>query len=264
MNRTERTIIKNSIVELHQSGTSRKEIAKQFGLTTERVRQILVKSGCDTSNQKDRTYESVVYKFLAVVGDRIKEDHVLGKINREYFFQWMRHNKGVVVHEIYRAQRLNRILELHMQDKSAAEIAAEIGCSSMLVLNELHKANIYTRSNSDFVKERNEHIKELHFKMKIGRQELAEMFNTSYANIGLILTDKHYVKYDPQYHSDKGQRRERTKQRLEELARKEKLILEMFKQNKSRSEMLTELGDEKQNTYHTQLCYRVLKKHNLI
>lgn len=102
MNRERKKIVNNVIVSMHDSGTSRNEIAESVGLTTERVRQILQKHGRDTSNSKNRNYERVMHEFIAVLGDTLKENQALGDINREYFFQWMRHKKGIIVHEIYR------------------------------------------------------------------------------------------------------------------------------------------------------------------
>jgi hypothetical protein len=248
------------IMELHNQNMNLKEIGEYVGLTREGVRLIIKANGGNSKSVKDKKYKAIMYNFLAVIGNDIKEKEVLGNIPKKYFVVWIKNKYGIVIHEIYREKRKNKIIELNKEGKNAKEISDALGCSRAVILHTLHDANIYTLLTHEETKRRNDKIKELYFIKKMDRQELAEMFNTSYANIGLIVTDKHYIKYSPEYYAARHKRREETKKRIEEYAKIEEMIIVLFKEHTTLQRIATIIGEISEK-YNINTCYKVLNKY---
>lgn len=252
------------ILNLHDQGKTNTEIGNGLILSAERVRQIIKANG-GTSRQtvRHKNKISLMYAFLSVIGDEEKEKVVLGNIKKYNFIAWVKRNHSIDIGKIYKEKRLKFVLDRYNAGDNAKQIADALGYSRAAVLNMLHECGVYTKLSTEEIEERNKKIKELYHDKKVSRDDLAEMFDTSYANIGLILTDKHYVEYSPEYYMDRHKRQEETRKKKEELLKLEDMIMDQFGQHKSIPSIVTFLMKEKpDNTekYYTNLCYRVLRK----
>lgn len=247
------------ILRLNAQGISNKEIANMVGLTTERVRTLVLKYGGDSRHYPAKKYELVKEAYLAAIGDKVAEEKALEGIKRSDMSMWLKRNYNIETNKIARNRRLIKAVEMHKKDLTIKQIAKKLKCSSATIMKQLHEAGIYTLSRGEKVRNRNEEIKRLFKEGKADRNELAEMFNTSYANIGLILTDKHYKEYSPQYHANRHIRKLVTNKKKRELTLVEETVLRAFKEHKKLSRIVEELK-KISNKYNINQCYRVLKK----
>jgi DNA-binding CsgD family transcriptional regulator len=188
-----------NILELVKKGKSLSDIAKEIGLTRERIRQICKDNNIDIGRDKIKK----VHKEILSAHSNNNLDSVIEKYGKKYVVSVIRRN-GLSYQEknVKKKERNIEFINLVNEGKSVSEIAEIYNVAIDVVYGVLRSSGIKLGLSRKETIERNTRIRKLYSTGNYSQNNLADMYNVTPSMISYIVLEKK-MEYDKEKYKER-------------------------------------------------------------